>query len=264
MNSLAEYLPIIAPAFLAGVIVLFSHVPLGREVVRRGIIFIDLAIAQMAGFGIIFASTLGFEAEGWQLQAIAFTSAISGALVISLLERFSGEFQEALIGVCFVLAATASLLLLANNPHGGEHLKDLLSGQILWVRWEQLLAPALFSVTLLAIWLFRRPLLQGRLFYLFFAIAITQSVQLIGVYLVFSSLVMPAIATARLSDRAALVTALLIGIAAYASGLLLSLPSDLPSGALIVWTMLVCAAIGKVASRRCNHAKVHNNMKQHG
>lgn len=250
MSGLAANLAIIAPAFLAGVIVLASHVPLGREVVRRGIIFIDLAIAQMAGFGIILASTLGFEAEGWQLQAIAFGSAISGAAIISLLERFAGEFQEAMIGICFVLAATASLLLLANNPHGGEHLKDLLSGQILWVRWDQLLLPALVSFALLAIWLFRRPLLQGRLFYLFFAIAITQSVQLVGVYLVFSSLVLPAIATARLSDKPAMALALVIGTAAYASGLLLSLPTDLPSGALIVWTMLAWSIVVSAVAGR--------------
>jgi len=249
MSGFAESLSIIAPAFTAGVIVLMSHVPLGREVVRRGIIFIDLAIAQMAGFGIILAGTLGMEAEGWPLQAVAFGSAITAALVIGLLERFAGEFQEALIGICFVLAATASLLLLASNPHGGEHLADLLSGQILWVRWEQLWLPAVVSLAILTLWLWRRPLLQGRLFYLFFAIAITQSVQLIGVYLVFSSLVMPALATARLADKPALVAALLIGTAAYAGGLLLSLPTDLPSGALIVWTLLIGAVVGVISCR---------------
>lgn len=250
MDTFLSSLTIIAPAFVAGVIVLLSHIPLGREVVKRGIIFIDLAIAQMAGFGIILASTLGFATEGWQLQAIAFFSAISGAMIISLLEKFSGEFQEALIGIIFVLAATASLMLLANNPHGGEHLQDLLSGQILWVNWNQLLAPAAVSMTILLLWLFKRSLVQGKLFYLFFAIAITQSVQLIGVYLVFSSLIMPAIATARLTDKTAIITGLLIGIAAYGSGLMISLLCDLPSGAMIVWTMLVSALLGKLLSTR--------------
>jgi zinc/manganese transport system permease protein len=250
IDTFLSSLAIIAPAFAAGVIVLLSHIPLGREVVKRGIIFIDLAIAQMAGFGIILASTLGFTTEGWQLQAIALCSAITGAMMISLLEKFSGEFQEALIGISFVLAATASLMLLANNPHGGEHLQDLLSGQILWVSWNQLLAPAGVSMVILLLWLFKRPLVQGKLFYLFFAVAITQSVQLIGVYLVFSSLIMPAIATARLTDKTAIITGLLIGIAAYGSGLMVSLLGDLPSGAVIVWTMLAAALLGKLISTR--------------
>ena len=253
-------LSVITPAFAAGVIVLLSHIPLGREVVKRGIIFIDLAIAQMAGFGIILANTLGFEAEGWQLQGLAFFSAISGAALIGILEKFSGDFQEAVIGISFVLAASASLMLLANNPHGGEHLQDLLSGQILWVSWDQLIAPALVSLLVFAVWLFKRRWVQGKLFYLFFSIAITQSVQLVGVYLVFSSLIMPAVATIRLTDKKALLAAMIIGLCAYGSGLLLSLISDLPSGALIVWTMLAWAlafkALNKVPGSRLQPANI--------
>ena len=252
MNGLTEHLGILAPAFVAGLIVLLSHLPLGREVVRRGIIFIDLAIAQMAGLGIILASALGLDTEGWLLQAVALASAIGGALLISLLEKLAGAQQEAMIGICFVLAASASLMLLANNPHGGEHLHDLLSGQILWVSWQQLWLPGLVSLALLTLYLLRPALFRGRLFYLLFALAITQSVQLVGVYLVFSSLVMPALATIRLTERPALAAGLLIGLAAYACGLLLSLFSDLPSGAVIVWCMLGCAVLGKlVCARGC-------------
>lgn len=238
MNMLWDSLPIILPAFIAGIIVLISHIPLGQEVVKRGIIFIDLAIAQMAGLGIIFAASLHFETEGWQLQLIALTSAIAGAIIIALLEKIAHDYQEALIGICFVLAASTSLLLLAKNPHGGEHLQDLLSGQILWVTYSQLVLPGLCSLIIFGIWLFKTAWLQSKFFYLFFAIAITQSVQLVGVYLVFSSLVIPALASAKLGNRQGFFNSLMIGILAYGSGLLLSIYTDLPSGAIIVWALV--------------------------
>src|SRR5690606_24849865 len=125
MSSLSVQLTILAPAFAAGLAVLLSHVPLGREVLRRGIIFIDLAVAQFAGLGLIFASTFGVETHGWELQVIALASALCGAGLLGLMEKCAGEYQEAVIGISFVLAATGSLLLLANHPQGGEHLKEL-------------------------------------------------------------------------------------------------------------------------------------------
>jgi zinc/manganese transport system permease protein len=130
---------ILLPAFAAGIIVLLSHVPLGKEVLSRGIIFIDLAIAQFAGLGLILANYLGFETHNIELQVFALLGALSGAILLGLTERFLSSHQEAGIGILFVLAATASLLLIANNPHGGEQLQNLLVGQILWVEWSQLI-----------------------------------------------------------------------------------------------------------------------------
>lgn len=132
-------LGIVAPALLAGVLVLSTHVPLGRKVLARGIIFIDLAIAQIAGLGVILADNLGLEAHGWQVQLVAVSAAMAAALGLNATEKLWPDIQEALIGVLFILAATASILLLADNPHGGEHLKDLLVGQILWVDYSQLI-----------------------------------------------------------------------------------------------------------------------------
>ena len=111
------------------------------------------------------------------------------------------EYQEPLIGTLFVLAATGGLLLLANNPQGGEHLKDLLVGQILWVSYAQLIPAAVLSVVLLAFMWMRRGRLAGLLFYGLFALAITASVQLVGVYLVFASLIVPALATAGMQRQ---------------------------------------------------------------
>ena len=120
--------------FVAGLLVLATHVPLGTQVLARGIVFIDLAIAQIAGLGVIAADALGFEPQGWAVQVAALAAALLGALLLTWTEKRWPDVQEALIGVLFVLAASAGMLLLANNPHGGEHLKDLLVGQILWVQ----------------------------------------------------------------------------------------------------------------------------------
>ena len=144
----------------------------------------------------------------------------------------------------FVLAATASILLLADNPHGGEHLKDLLVGQILWVDYRQLVPIALVYGLLLACWfgLGKRMPVIG--FYLVFAVAITASVQLVGVYLVFSSLIIPALATRKLSPRHQLPSAWCIGLLAYLCGIGLSMVFYYPTGALIVWAMAVIAIAG--------------------
>ena len=238
---------ILAPAFVAGLIVLATHIPLGYEVIRRGIIFIDIAVAQIAGLGVIIAYSLGWDEHGIAAQIAAVSSALAGAWVLSLLEKKYGEHQEALIGTSFILAATGGILLLANNPHGGEHLKELLVGQILWVEWNQLLVAAVISTAVLMLWLRLRKQIGGLGFYMLFAIAITVSVQLVGVYLVFASLIIPALATIGYSEKPALGLSVIIGISGYAIGLILSALLDLPSGAVIVWTIAASALIIKTA-----------------
>lgn len=245
-----EALLIIWPAFIAGILVLLTHIPLGRNVLQRGIIFIDLAIAQIAGLGIIFASMQGLDTHGWELQLVAVISAIAGALLLSILERYSGEYQEAFIGITFVMAATGSILLLAHNPQGGEHLKDLLVGQILWVEWQQLVFPAIASLSVLAIWLLNRALFDSKAFYFIFAIAITVSVQLVGVYLVFASLILPALSVIKLPENKAYAYALFVGCLGYGGGLIISTLTDLPSGAVIVWVMCFIALVSGFINHR--------------
>ena len=233
-------LNIIGPAFLAGLLVLSTHVPLGREVLRRGIIFIDLAIAQIAGLGVIAAYDMGWDAGGWQVQLVAGGSAVAGAVLLRWLEHHWHEALEALIGVIFILAASSGILLLANNPHGGEHLRELLTGQILWVDIHHLVPVAVLYTVLLALWFSLRARLGSLLFYVVFALAVTASVQLVGVYLVFSSLIIPALATRHIHPQGrALLLAYLVGGAGYAAGLVVSSVSDLPSGAIIVWALVI-------------------------
>jgi len=237
MNSL-EF-GILLPAFLAGVLVLATHVPLGQQVLNRGIVFIDLAIAQVAGLGVTAASTFGFEAEGWRVQIAAVTAALLGALVLTWTERKWPEVQEALIGVLFAVAACVELLLLANNPQGGEHLKDLLVGQILWVSIKSLVPVALLYALALITWFGFRHRLGQIGFYVLFALVVTQSVQLVGIYLVFASLIIPALAAKRFNEKLRLGVGYAVGLIGYISGLVASSLFDLPTGALIVVTLLL-------------------------
>lgn len=237
---------ILGPACLAGLIVLSTHVPLGKRVLARGIIFIDLAIAQIAGMGVILAQYFGIDEHGYGVQMAAAIAALAGAGLLAWTDRHWPEHQEPLIGTLFVLAATGGLLLLANNPQGGEHLKDLLVGQILWVSFAQLIPAALLSVLLLVFMWWRRGQLAGLMFYVAFALAITASVQLVGVYLVFASLIVPALATSGMQGKGQLVVAYSIGAAGYVLGLCLSAVLDLPSGALIVWTLVGSAALAQL------------------
>ncbi|MFD2270203.1 metal ABC transporter permease [Undibacterium arcticum] len=133
---------------------LITHVPLGAQVLKRGIVFIDLAIAQIAALGVIVAGMTNLDPQGWLLQVAAGTAALLGAFLLTWTEKRWPEVQEAQIGVLFILAATGGLLLVAHNPHGGEHLQDLLAGQILWVRYEQLLIPAIGTAAIVAMLLF--------------------------------------------------------------------------------------------------------------
>jgi zinc/manganese transport system permease protein len=241
-------LSILFPAFLAGLLVLATHVPLGQQVLNRGIVFIDLAIAQVAGLGVTAADAFGFEPEGWRVQVAAVGAALIGALVLTWTEKKWPEVQEALIGVLFVVAACVELLILANNPHGGEHLKDLLVGQILWVSTKSLLPVAILYALALVAWFGLRARLGHAGFYLLFALVVTQSVQLVGIYLVFTSLIVPALAAKRFAERHRLAIGYAVGLIGYVLGLVASSLFDLPTGAVIVVTLLVTFIAAVIAS----------------
>ena len=256
MNWQAIDIGILGPAFLAGLLVLATHVPLGSQVLQRGIVFIDLAIAQIAGLGVICADALGLPQGGIAVQLSAVTAALLGALLLTWLERRLPKEQEALIGVLFILAACAGILVLAGNPRGGEHLKDLLVGQILWVNTPQLLwLGALTALLSLALWFGWVEQLGRYGFYAAFAIAVTASVQVVGVYLVFASLIIPALATRNLAGRQRHVAGYAVGAAGYAIGLALSALLDLPSGAIIVWTLAACGLVLALSCRPMQAAR---------
>ncbi len=252
MTDTAAAFSILGPALIAGLLVTAALVPFGFEVLKRGIVFIDLAVAQVAGVGVIFADFLGWEPQGAAVQISALTAALLTALLLTSTEKRWPEVQEAIIGVVFVLGASGAILLLASNPHGGEHLKDLLVGQILWVSPARLPREALIFASIMALW-FGLGARLGRVgFYALFACAVTFSVQLVGLYLVFASLVLPALATYYASHQRHL-KAYTVGLLGYALGLLASLWLDLPSGATIVWAMMLVALLAAGLERRPTH-----------
>ncbi len=239
---------ILIPALLAGLLVLLTHVPLGIKVLQRGVIFADLAVAQIAGLGIVIAGLFELTDQPVLVQLIAALSALCGAALLTFIEARFNDVKEACIGLTFVLAASAGILLMSRDVHAGEHLKDLLVGQILWVSSPQLIYTAALSGLLLLALRFLPARFQQRSFYALFALAVTASVQLVGVYLVFASLIVPALATYRFT-RHRLKFASLIGFTGYAAGLLLSASFDLPAGAAIVWAMATVGGVILITMR---------------
>lgn len=250
MNSIE--LNILFPAFVAGLLVLLTHIPFGMKVLERGVIFADLAVAQIAGLGVIIAALLGLTEQPLLVQLIATISALCGAGLLAWIEHRLADVKEACIGLTFVLAASGGILLMSRDVHAGEHLKDLLVGQILWVSTNQLISTAILTIALLALWQWSKLKASTLGFYALFAIAVTASVQLVGVYLVFASLIVPALATYRIRQQRNYY-AFAIGVVGYAIGLLLSAWFDLPSGATVVWAM---AATGVFAAWLPNVRKV--------
>lgn len=236
MNGFAEQLDLLWPAFAAGLIVLATHVPLGMTVLARGIIFIDLAVAQVAGLGALLAHLADWGDHPLVVQGAAVGAAVAAALLLTWTERRLPRLQEALIGLLFVLAASGTVLLLSRDAHGSEHLRDLLVGQMLWVSHGQLVAAAAVSAAIGLAWASFGRRFGGVFFYLVFAVAVTVSVQLVGVYLVFASLIVPALASHGMG-RGRLPAGYGIGAAGFAAGLGMSVLLDLPAGAASVWTL---------------------------
>ncbi len=246
-------LDILLPAICAGLIVIATHVPLGMQVLQRGIIFIDLAIAQVAGVGAYLVMiVLGGDASPVWIQAGAVALALLAAWLLVATERLTTRYQEPLIGIVFALAATATILLLAKDPHGGQHLSDLLGGQILWIGRAQIVYSAVATALLLCVMSVWRQ--QRGAFYSLFAIAITVSVQLVGVYLVFATLIIPALATVGIQQvKPRMLISYCTAALGYGCGLLGSAAFDLPTGPLIVWALAAVGGIVALVVHRIKH-----------
>jgi zinc/manganese transport system permease protein len=240
---------ILIPALCAGLLVIATHVPLGTQVLQRGIIFIDLAIAQVAGLGAYLVTMLlGKDAAVIWIQCGAVCLALLAPWLLVATERLSSRYQEPVIGIVFALAATAVILLLSKDPQGGQHLSDLLAGQILWISHSQIYYSALATAALLAALYFLRG--RGGAFYSLFAVAITVSVQLVGVYLVFATLIIPALSTVTIrTPRTRLLASYGTAAVGYMLGLTGSALFDLPTGPLIVWTLAATGLFSCFLSR---------------
>ena len=233
---------IILPALATGLIISITHGPLGREVLRKGIIFIDLAIAQVAGLAIIATDLFIPHATWLTTQAIALCAALSAAAFFHSMEKKNAKEQEAVIGSTYILAASTILILLANDPRGGEDIQYILSGQILLVTWKTILTLTPLYLFAGITWFLIPRARNGFAFYAIFALVITASVQLVGVYVVFASLVFPALAVSQLPNRQTL-TGLFCSLTSVIIGLIGSLALDLPAGPMLVASYAVMSIL---------------------
>lgn len=237
-----ELIEILLPALAAGLLIAVMHAPMGMEVLRRGIIFIDLAIAQIAGLGLVAANLYWPQTGIIGMQAVALACALAAALLFRWTEKILPAQQEAIIGTSFVVTASLALLLLSDHPHGGEEIQHLLSGQILFVTWPAVLANAPIYAAVLLIWFLRPGWRRGIGFYLLFALVVTASVRLVGVYVVFASLILPALAALAWPGRA-LAVAWGSALAAVLAGLTAATLLDWPAGPVLVISYALAAAL---------------------
>lgn len=247
-------LSFLLPAFLACLVLTGIHTYLGIHVISRGVIFVDIALAQIAALGMTVAFLLGFSPESQTAYFFGLGFTVIGSLFFAFF-REERVPQEAIIGVSFAVSSALAVLLADRIPHGSEHLKFILTGNILWVSWPQIVKTAVIYALLgFFHYFYRRSFLlvstdpararrEGRkvwlwdlLFYLSFGLVITSSVQIGGILLVFSFLIVPALCSLLFcsSLRGRLLLGWVIGAVTSLAGLAVSYLGDLPTGAAIV------------------------------
>ena len=251
----------LAPPFAASLVIAGIHAYLGVHVVERGVIFVDLSLAQIAAFGATIALLMpwsGGDPHGnaayWTSLAFTFLGAAIFATIRSRRARIP---QEAIIGISYAVASAATILAMSKSTSEGEHLKDMLVGNILAVSWEEVWQTAILYVLIGAFhFIFRHKFLAismdperaeqsgislrlwDFLFYASFGFVVTRSVSIAGVLLVFCYLIVPSVAAMLYSDQIGkrLAIGWAMGTVVSALGVYMSLLLDLPTGATIVCT----------------------------
>lgn len=254
-----------ALAFLAAptamcLILGIMHCYLGLHVLARGVVFVDLSLAQVASFGAAIALVWDPEHRSPAGYFIALGATFVVAGLFAFARRYEEEIsQEALIGIVYAMASAAVVLVLDKLAHGSEHLKEALVGQILWVGWREVVHTALiYGGVGLVHFVFRKEFWrssntrQGHpfwdfLFYALFGVVITSSTHVAGVLMVFSFLIVPAV-VARLyfvTLRAQLLFGWALSAALSLIGMYVSFRSDAPVGAVLVvlFTAAPCMAL---------------------
>jgi zinc/manganese transport system permease protein len=267
-----NFLSVMALPLLACLLLVLILPALGRHVLARGVIFVDLALAQIAALGQSVAFLLGAEPHDPSMYYWSFGFTLLGAALFSFLwDREHSVLQEAFIGISFALATAATLLLLSNAPHGAEHVSGALSGEALgWVTWKDIAIMAtLFAIVGAFLFFGRHKLLlcsedprKARqlglsvrmwdfLFYASFGLVVTSSVKVSGVLAVFSFLIVPIVTATLLGRRgpARLRWAWAIGLVVSVLGAVLSYVKDWPMGATIVCLFGVAVAIVSLSVR---------------
>ena len=247
---------IMAPAFFECLILVGIHSYLGLHVLRRKVIFVDLALAQIAALGTTVGFLFGIMPDSMGAYWFSLLFTFIGAAIFSISRiRHEKIPQEAIIGLAYAIAAAVAILVIDKAPHGAEHIKEILTGSILWVKWETIRnAAIIYSLVGIFHYIFRRQFIlisenpqkayeKGMsvrfwdfLFYVSFGIVITHSVGTAGVLLVFVFLVVPAITSMLITDVLwkQLIIGWTMGVFVSAVGLYISYSADLPSGPTVV------------------------------
>jgi zinc/manganese transport system permease protein len=267
-------LSFLAAPFVASLVIAGIHAYLGVHVVERGVIFVDLSLAQIAAFGATIAILLpwfGGDPHGPAVYWVSLLFTFIGAAIFSTIRGSHARIpQEAIIGISYAVASAATILALSKSTAEGEHLKDMLVGNILAVSWEEVWrTAALYAVIGAFHWVFRKKFLAismdhhgaehsmsslrlwDFLFYASFGFVVTRSVAIAGVLLVFCYLIVPSVAAMLFADRIGprLAIGWTMGTVVSAIGVYLSLMLDLPTGATIVCTfgaVLILMAVVRV------------------
>jgi len=263
--------PLLASLLLPGILVYY-----GLHIVRREIIFVDLALAQVAALGICVSTLLKHDAHDWQTYGWSFAFTLLGAAIFTLTRRHDHRVpQEALIGIVYVVAAAVGILLLNQSPNGSEELKETLVGDLLLVqRPDQVFKPfALYLAIGFVHFIFRKKFLMisfeperaaaekvpvrawDFLFYALFGVVVTSFVHIGGVLMIFSYLIVPAVCANFLAESLGMRLVLGFVVAALASvaGLYASFEFNWPTGAAVICalgaTLLVTALIARLKRR---------------
>jgi zinc/manganese transport system permease protein len=260
---------------------------LGKHVLARGVIFVDLALAQIAALGQSVAFLLGAEPRDPSMYYWSFGFTLLGAALFSFLwDREHSVLQEAFIGISFALATAATLLLLSNAPHGAEHVSGALSGEALgWVTWKDIAIMAAIYAVVGTFLILNRAKLQlcsedpkkaramglnvkkwDFFFYAAFGMVVTSSVKVAGVLAVFSYLIVPIVCSTLLGRRgpARLVWAWAIGFVVSVLGATFSYMRDWPMGATIVCLFGVTVAVVSLSVRMKYVDEVANGRDRAG
>ncbi|MFQ5777667.1 MAG: metal ABC transporter permease [Terriglobia bacterium] len=251
-------LEFLAAPFVASLILTGIHAYLGVHVVERGVIFVDLALAQIAALGAVIAIVMGMDPHGGASYWISLGFTFVGAGIFALARARRGHIpQEAFIGIAYAVASAGAILAMSKATSETEHLKDMLVGNIVAVSWPEVSRTALlYGVIGLFHYIFRRNFLlismnpagaEARgvsirlwdfLFYASFGFVVTSSVAIAGVLLVFCYLIVPSVGAMLFADRIGprLAIGWTMGTLVSALGVYLSVVIDLPTGATIVCT----------------------------
>jgi zinc/manganese transport system permease protein len=272
---MSSFIAVMALPLLACALLVLIHPSLGTHVLARGVIFVDLALAQIAAMGQSVAFLLGAEPHDPSVYLWSFGFTLLGAALFSFLwDRNHSVLQEAFIGIAFSLSTAASLLLLANTPHGAEHVQHTLNGEALgWVTLKDIIIMGFFYGIVGAFLFFNRKKLtlcstdpkeaerQGIsvklwdfLFYAAFGLVVTSSVKISGVLAVFSFLIVPLVCSSLLGKKGStrLYWAWGIGLVVSVISSALSYNRDWPMGATIVCVFGLAVVLISIATRMKN------------